>query len=364
MVFCILCRCRKTGLPEDSHEVIEENEMNKVKVEGEEDVAEQVVAEHHFKGKPGAGPVVVASCPGSSDGQTLEELEHEAGSRKGYSISLLLEALEEEARSAEIRAKIEEEEARRGWVSILSEDGKLLQRAPAAVKEDYECVFNAVKQNSTALKYACPALRQDKWLLAIAGQDDFPEDDKQTPLVCISKKYSFHPDSNDFSSLAIIAMRRHPAFRVFRLYNPDVTEKDFCTLKPGDYTQVTDPEHPCRGLTDGPARCRKRVSLDDGRPTTGSCWRYSYRWHEQCALDTSGFLLQIVDLVDGMPKLGAGQKLEQEMAQQIGLPIVRFVQKSVMESNECPSEDRIRELMHKILFKSWDTPFEDVDNQQ
>ena len=64
IVFCILCRCRKTGLPEDSHEVIEENEMNKVKVEGEEDVAEQVVAEHHFKGKPGAGPVVVASCPG------------------------------------------------------------------------------------------------------------------------------------------------------------------------------------------------------------------------------------------------------------------------------------------------------------
>ena len=66
-------------------------------------------------------------------------------------------------------------------------------------------------------------------------------------------------------------------------------------------------------------------------PTNDSCWRFSCRHQLQVAKQTNGFMLQIVELDNkavedgrgGTHKLGNGQEIEVEMAQEVGTKIFR-----------------------------------------
>jgi len=61
----------------------------------------------------------------------------------------------------------------------------------------------------------------------------------------------------------------------------------------------------------------------DRRPTNKSCWRYAFCFHLEEAKRKNGYMIQVKEK-DG---LGAGQKIETEMAEQIGLKIFRTTTK-------------------------------------
>merc|ERR1712008_547910 len=76
-----------------------------------------------------------------------------------------------------------------------------------------------------------------------------------------------------------------------------------------DWSRVTDPTFTCRG------RC------GSGKPTSTSCWRYSFRHHQENSLDSGGFMVQIMERTEdhsegdfGDLELGQGQAIEAEMA--------------------------------------------------
>jgi len=221
-------------------------------------------------------------------------------------------------------------------------------------------VLEAVSQSPEALKYAHESLKQDHDLLRVCGyEEEKPTDDRR--LICISKKFSLHDTASDFSARMVRSLLLNPYWRSnnLRPYNPDGFNKGFCCEKPGnagdvDWDRVTELDYPCRGALQGPGECTRKVCLKDGRPTTGSCWRYSYKWHLELA-QNSGFMLQIVELQDGVLKLGDGQKIEQSMALELGVNILRIQEPhSDVDFNELGEN-----LANKHKQKSWDTPFQE-----
>jgi len=68
---------------------------------------------------------------------------------------------------------------------------------------------------------------------------------------------------------------------------------------------------------------------EDGRcqeqPGEKSCWRFTFRFHQEESKETNGFMIQVQEM-DG---LGDGQKLETELAREVGLKVFRTY------TNEC-----------------------------
>ena len=183
---------------------------------------------------------------------------------------------------------------------------------------------------STRLKYALGGLNQDRDCWIAAGlwseEQEKKKDSEYVIRIALSTKFSLEEKSsssvNDFTRLLFA----NPFFRDghFSIYSPNAFSKDTCDPK---WTNI---DWPCRGTFD---TCHKDPHLKIGKPKLECCWRYSFRWHLEEARRTNGFMIQIVDL-DGEPglfeeslseyKLGDGQQIETEMAEQVGTKIFRI----------------------------------------
>merc|ERR1719195_1330317 len=95
------------------------------------------------------------------------------------------------------------------------------------------------------------------------------------------------------------------------------------------------------------------MQFKTGKPTNSSCWRYGFRYHQQLCIQSAplkGCMLQVVEgvslkSVDGRcdifeetgsddSLMGAGQRIETEMAKELGLKIFRVKGASIYGSGK------------------------------
>jgi len=82
------------------------------------------------------------------------------------------------------------------------------------------------------------------------------------------------------------------------------------------------------------ADCNQRHLRPDGQtPTDATCWAYSFYWHLQKARDAYGSNSVMVQVVED-DRLGDGQRLESQMAQNLGLRILRVDWSSLLSTSE------------------------------
>lgn len=249
----------------------------------------------------------------------------------------------------------------------VSQEGRTLRHADSKLKDDVDVVRRAINQDATAIEYASAQLRDNYEILLLAGSrvpsfaakfaskrlkcetdlfqilglKDTPSslDDKRKERAVMSVKYAFAPASRTYSSDIFLSSRQSPIMRQFHIYNPNLVSKGFCGSQFLLRHLITSNWWPCTG---DPTTCWKTAQEDDGKPRDESCWRYSFWWHLQQALDTHGFVIQVVE-ADG---LGYGQILEQEMAQRLGIKIF-----SIMETQGRSAASQVKELGNKV--KAW-----------
>jgi len=129
-----------------------------------------------------------------------------------------------------------------------------------------------------------------------------------------SVKFSLKDDSTPYASEFALAMKRDPFLKHFKAYFPNAWEKDSCDPK------FTDIQHPCRGAL---ATCKipdsDNLTPGTNRPCATSCWRFAFRFHLEESKATNGFMIQVEEKAG----LGAGQKMETEMAKDVNLKIFR-----------------------------------------
>jgi len=104
----------------------------------------------------------------------------------------------------------------------------------------------------------------------------------------------------------------------FHLFFPNNVEKDMCN------NDLCSQGFPC-DISRRTVYCRKANTAKDERgwerPTDKSCWRYSYQFHLIEAVETGGFMLQIVE----PSGLGPGQQVETTMAEMAGIHVIELV---------------------------------------
>merc|ERR1719362_2417100 len=108
-------------------------------------------------------------------------------------------------------------------------------------------------------------------------------------------------------------MKNHDFFGQFKTYNPNAFCKKSCDPK------YTDINYPCRGTL---ATCTLPPSQNltaAGKPCNTSCWRVSFRYHQEACKASGGFMIQ----VEEAGGLGAGQVIETVMAEEAGLKVFR-----------------------------------------
>lgn len=151
-------------------------------------------------------------------------------------------------------------------------------------------------------------------------------------------RFSLGESCSSYATQVAIVLKAHPEMGQFATYFPSAFEKDSCD------PNFTDFDWPCRGTC---TTCVMREALRTGKPSIASCWRYSFRWHQQLCKDSRGFMLQIeefsrdVSTDTGRRKtanelqyvLGAGQKIETAMAQELNLKIFRIRQGACWNDN-------------------------------
>jgi len=259
----------------------------------------------------------------------------------------------------------------------VQEDGLALRFVPASLTEDKELVISAVTQRGDALQYASAALKddpevvrralqQDKGALRFAGENlvqrpdllmeagllwaswlAAPDSSSNQPLVVMSVRFALHRKASAASTYLQVHLTQHRFLKKFRYYNPNAFNKGFCkVLDDGniDWGAATAKDWKCRGKLDGPAQCDRPMKCagqdhqctncqgmraECTRPCNNSCWRYSFAWHQKMAIESKGFMLQVVE--EGM--LGAGQEIEAEMAENIGLKVFKIEVSSKFNPN-------------------------------
>merc|ERR1711956_196660 len=103
----------------------------------------------------------------------------------------------------------------------------------------------------------------------------------------------------------------------FKAYNPNAWCEKSCD------PNFTDISHPCRGTLSTCGIPESENCTAEGRPKNTSCWRFSFRVHQQDCKASNGFMIQVQEIGG----LGAGQNIETEMANQAGLKMFRTVTK-------------------------------------
>jgi len=192
------------------------------------------------------------------------------------------------------------------------------KKAPMWADKDF--VMSMVKLTGTALKYAQGGLSQDPECLKIAGFLDGEENthyDRPEKAI-LSIKFGLTAESTSYSLIFIQAMKADQFLNKFKTYDPTITSKDYCREKLGSTSVVNH----CRGTLESCnfPRSRNLKTLDDKeQPAKKSCWRFAFRFHQQECKDTCGFMIQ----AEEKEGLGDGQKLETEMAREVGLKVFR-----------------------------------------
>merc|ERR1719291_1174458 len=118
-------------------------------------------------------------------------------------------------------------------------------------------------------------------------------------------------------------MNPSSVYAEYAVYSPNEFSKGFCaggSCRWRAKRYITDARCPCRGAQDGPSKCHKFANFIDPEskmPTSDEvCWRYSFRWHLEQAHKHNGCMLQVRE--DNT--LGAGQRIELEMAEAVQIP--------------------------------------------
>jgi len=257
-------------------------------------------------------------------------------------ISLSIRALEEDAEALEF-VPCDLKRDKRLVLRVVERNGHALEHAGEGLQNDPDVVLRAVTNDPGALRFAGELLLSQQELRDRAGLRDFSwlsaHDSSSVPVVVMSVRYALNKKSSAASTYLQIFLSEHPFFKKFRFYNPNAFSKRFCKYKADgttiDWDACADGDWKCRGRLDGaekcgfPEYCGGRNQYCPGckgkdetctRPCKDSCWRYSFRWHQQLAKNSRGFMLQVVET----GKLGPGQELEDRMAEDIGLRIFRI----------------------------------------
>jgi len=159
-------------------------------------------------------------------------------------------------------------------IRAVRKDGNALQHATDAHRADPEIVKAAVSQNGLALRFATGGLKQEVELLKAAGFLDAGNFLSERPEKAIlSLDCSLAETSTGYAAAFVLEMRRDGFLRQFKAYQPDL----WC-----------EPDH---GLS-------SRSQMEKSKAT-------------------NGFMIQIEE----MQGLGDRQKLEKDIAKDIGLKV-------------------------------------------
>merc|ERR1719276_459631 len=200
----------------------------------------------------------------------------------------------------------------------VTQDGNALQFACDSLKEDREVVKAAVHNKGSALKFAKGGLNQDEEMLKASGLWN-EEDNKQYPRseqAILSVKFSLAEQSTPYATNFALAMLNDPFLGQFKTYNPNAWCKKSCD------PSFTDIKHPCRGTMSTCGIPESDNYDSERRPKSTSCWRLAFRFHQEECKETKGFMIQVEEVAG----LGAGQNIETEMAEQVGLKVFRAKQ--------------------------------------
>lgn len=215
--------------------------------------------------------------------------------------------------------------------AAVQQNSSAFQFADESLRADKDLVLFAVGRNAQNLKYALGGLSQDRECWTAAGLTySTPQGRKEGGVyIVLSTRFSLRSESQSSVTEFTRLLTAHPYIRdgIFDVYSPNAFEKSTCDP---EWTQL---DWPCRGTF---TTCLMPAEHKTGEPTASSCWRYSYRWHQEEAKHTSGFMLQIVDAFpddDGAVRyqLGQGQQIEGEMADAIGLKVFKVFQPRVVD---------------------------------
>merc|ERR1719276_182481 len=203
-------------------------------------------------------------------------------------------------------------------LAAVSSNGDALQHVSDSLKEDREVVKAAVGNKGSALKFAKGGLNQDAEMLKESGLWN-EEENKQYPRseqAILSVKFSLAEQSTPYATNFALAMINDPFLGQFKTYNPNAWCKKSCD------PSFTDIKLPCRGTISTCGIPEHENYDSERRPTSTSCWRLAFRFHQEECKETKGFMIQVQE--NG--GLGAGQNIETEMAEQVGLKVFRAKQ--------------------------------------
>jgi len=199
----------------------------------------------------------------------------------------------------------------------VAQDSDSLQYASEDLKQDKEVVIAACSNKGSALKFAKGGLNQDPDCLKASGLWDATPEEMvytRTEKAILSVKFSLAEKSTPYATQFALAMKNDPYLRDFSTYNPNAWCKKSCDPK------FTDIQHKCRGTLDTCLFPEHENLTTEKRPTSTSCWRFAFRFHQEECKATSGFMIQVEE-TEG---LGAGQNIETEMAKQVGMKVFRI----------------------------------------
>jgi len=206
-------------------------------------------------------------------------------------------------------------------LTAVRKDGNALQFASDELRKDKEVVKAAVLQRGTSLKFAKGGLNQDADMLKASGLWD-DQENKVYPRkeqVTLSVKFSLEEKTTSYATEFALEMRDDPFLSQFKTYFPNAWCKKSCDPK---YTNIN---HACRGTLQTCEINESENLTADRTPSSTSCWRFAFRFHQEKSKATGGFMIQ----VEEKEGLGDGQKIETEMADQVELKIFRVIEKEV-----------------------------------
>ena len=259
-------------------------------------------------------------------------------------------------------------------------------------KQNKDLVLKAINLCPDNIKYVPENLKRNHDVLIAAGMFDKDHDEKRKKRrivktandvvpsnarprsnskdnnkilqkIVLSTRFSLNQSCQSIATKFTKKFKDHAYVRdsgKFIVYAPNAFEKQSCD------PNWTDFDWPCRGTSE---TCRYKNILtttttttttgtdDDvenesnyeamttytgtsiGRPTNECCWRYSFRFQLEEAKASGGFMLQLVESGERIgkgddAKLGNGQQIEYDMAQQLNLKIFHVYRPTSKEGYE------------------------------
>jgi len=200
------------------------------------------------------------------------------------------------------------------WFTAVLRNGNDLQHAPEQLRKDKDMVIAAVWTTPEAIQYAMGGLNQVHDCLRQSRILEHKEETcSRKEQAILSIKINLAEQGTSYAMQFALTMKDDPYLGQFKTHNPHVLCQKSCD------PNFSDVQHPCRGTLDTCLISEQDNLSAEKRPTDTSCWRVAFRFHQEECKATSGFMIQVQE-VEG---LGAGQKIETEMAEQVGLKVFR-----------------------------------------